>query len=119
MASLSHDDLQSIADYVMPSLPACASDLGFLFGTRHGVPESCEAAHALRQNGMFGRLLVSGGPTGSAPQAEADMIAERTRAVGFLYIPAQTLSYVIDFKKLFSLACLLLIPNLCLISYNN
>lgn len=82
MAVLSNDDIQRIADYVMPSLPPCASDLGFLFGTRHGVPEFCEAAHALWQEGMFSRLLVSGGRTGSAPQAEADVIAERLVALG-------------------------------------
>jgi uncharacterized SAM-binding protein YcdF (DUF218 family) len=78
-----HDrDLQSIAEYIMPSFPACASDLGFLFGTRHGVPEFCAVAHRLWQNGMFSRLLVSGGRTGSLPLAEADVIAERLVALG-------------------------------------
>jgi catechol 2,3-dioxygenase-like lactoylglutathione lyase family enzyme/uncharacterized SAM-binding protein YcdF (DUF218 family) len=75
-------DVQSIADYVMPSFPPRASDLGFLFGTRHGVPEFCEAAHRLWQDGMFSRLLVSGGRTGSSPLAEADMIAERLVGLG-------------------------------------
>jgi uncharacterized SAM-binding protein YcdF (DUF218 family) len=79
---MSHDDLQSIAEYIMPSFPACASDLGFLFGTRHGVTEFCEAAHGLWQNGMFSRLLVSGGRTGSLPLAEADIIAERLIGLG-------------------------------------
>ena len=79
---MSHDDLQRIADYIMPSFPACASDLGFLFGTRHGVPEFCEAAHGLWRNGMFSRLLVSGGRTGSSPLAEADLIAERLVGLG-------------------------------------
>jgi uncharacterized SAM-binding protein YcdF (DUF218 family) len=79
---MSPNDLQSIADYIMPPLPAIASDLGFLFGTRHGVPEFCAVAHELWQNGMFGRLLVSGGRTGSLPLAEADMIAERLVTLG-------------------------------------
>lgn len=79
---MSGDHLQGIAAYVMPSFPACASDLGFLFGTRHGVPEFCEAAHELWQKGMFSRLLVSGGRTGSLPMAEADMIAERLVGLG-------------------------------------
>lgn len=79
---MSNDDLQRIAEYIMPSFPACASDLGFLFGTRHGVPEFCDVAHGLWQNGMFGRLLVSGGRTGSSPRAEADMIAERLVGLG-------------------------------------
>jgi uncharacterized SAM-binding protein YcdF (DUF218 family) len=76
------DDLQRIAEYIMPSLPVCASDLGFLFGTRHGVPEFCQAAYGLWRDGMFGRLLVSGGPTGSSPRAEADVIAERLLRLG-------------------------------------
>lgn len=73
---MSHADLQSIADYVMPSFPARASDLGFLFGIRHGVPEFCEAAYKLWRNGMFSHLLISGGPTRSMPVAEAEVIAE-------------------------------------------
>jgi uncharacterized SAM-binding protein YcdF (DUF218 family) len=79
---MSPDDLQRIADYIMPSFPACVSDLGFLFGTRHGVPEFCEAAHRLWQDGMFSRLLISGGRTGSSLPAEADMIAERLLRLG-------------------------------------
>lgn len=79
---MSHAELQSIADYVMPSFPARASDLGFLFGTRHGVPEFCEAAHKLWRNGMFSRLLISSGRTRSMPLAEAEVIAERLMALG-------------------------------------
>lgn len=75
-------DLERIADYVMPSFPARASDLGFLFGTRHGVAEFCEMAHGLWQDGMFSRLLVSGGRTGNSPLAEADVIAERLVRLG-------------------------------------
>jgi len=80
--SLGSEDLARIAKYVMPSFPACPSDLGFLFGTRQGVPEFCEAAHDLWRQGMFGRLLVSGGLTGSSPFAEADVIAERLVRLG-------------------------------------
>ncbi|HEY0587056.1 MAG TPA: YdcF family protein [Pseudoduganella sp.] len=80
--SLGPDDLARIAEYVMPFWPARASDLGFLFGTRHGVPEFCEAAYELWHKGMFGRLLVSGGLTASSPLAEADVIAERLVGLG-------------------------------------
>lgn len=76
------NDLQRIADYMMPSFPPCPSDLGFLFGTRHGVAEFCAAAHGLWQQGMFARLLISGGRTASSPVAEADLIAERLLALG-------------------------------------
>jgi uncharacterized SAM-binding protein YcdF (DUF218 family) len=79
---MSSDELQRIAAYIMPSLPACASDLGFLFGTRHGVAEFCAVAHRLWQEGIFHRLLISGGRTGSMPVAEADMIAERLVGLG-------------------------------------
>lgn len=79
---MSDDDLQRIGKYVMPSFPACVSDLGFLFGTRHGVTEFCEVARELWDKGMFRRLLVSGGRTGSSPLAEADVIAERLTRLG-------------------------------------
>jgi uncharacterized SAM-binding protein YcdF (DUF218 family) len=79
---VSRNDLQRIADYVMPSFPAIPSDLGFLFGTRHGVPEFCAAAYQLWQDGMFSRLLVSGGLTGRSPVAEAEMIGERLVELG-------------------------------------
>ena len=79
---MSGDDLRRIADYVMPSLPACASDLGFVFGTRHGVTEFCAATQGLWQAGMFSRLLVSGGRTGASPLAEADIIAEQLIGLG-------------------------------------
>ena len=80
--SLGPGDLARIAEYVMPSLPACPSDLGFLFGTRHGVAEFCEAAFGLWRDGMFGHLLISGGPTGTSPLAEADVLAERLVSLG-------------------------------------
>jgi uncharacterized SAM-binding protein YcdF (DUF218 family) len=86
--AMSPAEQQRITDYLMPSLPARPSDLGFLFGTRHGVPEFCEAAHALWCGGMFQRLLISGGCTRSSPLAEADVIAGRLVALG---VPASVL----------------------------
>lgn len=74
--------LQLIADYMMPAFPASSSELGFLFGTRHGVPQFCETAYSLWQDGMFERLLVSGGPTAGHPTAEADVIGERLLQLG-------------------------------------
>lgn len=76
------DTIADIGRYVMPSFPPRPSDLGFLFGTRHGVPEFCDAAVRLWQDGMFRRLLVSGGRTGGAPFAEADVIADRLVGLG-------------------------------------
>jgi len=82
------DDLLRISRYVMPALPAQPSALAFLFGTRHGVDEFCLETYALWQAGMFRHLLVSGGPTGGNPHAEALIIAERLLQLG---IPASIL----------------------------
>jgi uncharacterized SAM-binding protein YcdF (DUF218 family) len=76
-------DLQHIAEYMMPEFPARRSDLGFLFGTRHGVPEFCQAAYALWQQGMFKHLLVSGGQTGDLARVEADIIGDELLKLGF------------------------------------
>lgn len=80
--------LQEIADYIMPSLPPRPSDLGFMFGSRHGVADFCASAHALWQQGMFRRLLISGGRTASSPLAEAEVMAARLEALG---VPAGAL----------------------------
>lgn len=77
-----------IGQYMMPVLPPAQSDLGFLFGTRHGVEAFCQAALALWRQGMFARLLVSGGATGGAPEAEAEVIGARLVALG---MPASVL----------------------------
>jgi uncharacterized SAM-binding protein YcdF (DUF218 family) len=74
--------IDDIGRYVMPSFPPSPSDLGFLFGTRHGVPEFCDAAVRLWRDGMFRRLLVSGGRTGDLPFAEADVIADHLVGLG-------------------------------------
>lgn len=75
-------ELQRIANYMMPAFPPRRSDLGFLFGTRHGVPEFCAAALALWRDGMFGRLLVSGGRTGGLARPEAEIIGEQLVKLG-------------------------------------
>jgi uncharacterized SAM-binding protein YcdF (DUF218 family) len=85
---LNQTDLQRIADYMMPAFPPRRSDLGFLFGTRHGIPEFCKAAYILWQEGMFERLLVSGGRTGDLERAEADIIGDELVKLGF---PKQSL----------------------------
>jgi hypothetical protein len=72
---MSHDDLQSIGKYLMPSFPARASDLGFLFGTRHGARHRRSPAAApplwrerpknpcnnVAETILFG-IFVTGGP---------------------------------------------------------
>lgn len=81
-------DFQLIGDYMMPPFPVQPSDIGFLFGTRHGVEQFCEVACRLWRDGMFGRLLVSGGTTGGQPRAEAGVIAGRLVELG---VPASIL----------------------------
>jgi uncharacterized SAM-binding protein YcdF (DUF218 family) len=75
-------DLDAIAAYIMPELPLLPSDVGFLFGTRHGVEEFCVAAHALWERGMFRVLLISGGVTPGDARPEADVITARLAELG-------------------------------------
>lgn len=76
------DALRLVGAYMMPEVPLLPSDLGFLFGTRHGVEEFCSAAMALWERGMFRTLLVSGGATAGDHEPEADVIARRLQALG-------------------------------------
>ncbi|MFL6672844.1 MAG: YdcF family protein [Massilia sp.] len=71
-----------ISDYVMPDVPMRPSDLGFLFGTRHGVDEFCSVAYSLWRRQMFGKLLVSGGHTPGDSRSEAEVIADRLIQMG-------------------------------------
>ena len=73
---------------MMPAFPPQRSNLGFLFGTRHGVPEFCQTTLTLWQQGMFERLLVSGGPTGALARPEAEVIGEELVRLG---VPASAL----------------------------
>lgn len=79
---MSPDDLRLIAGYMMPEVPLLPSDLGFLFGTRHGVEQFCGATLALWQRGMFHTLLISGGATAGDPEPEAEAIARRLEQLG-------------------------------------
>lgn len=87
-SELTAADLLSIARYVMPPLPLRPAQLGFLFGTRHGVEAFCRETHLLWQRGMFERLLVSGGATAGQATPEAQVIGERLVELG---IPASVL----------------------------
>lgn len=75
-------DLASIGDYMMPEVGEGKADLGFLFGSRHGVEEFCVAAHGLWQRRMFPRLLISGGATRGQQETEANVIARRLVQMG-------------------------------------
>lgn len=75
-------DLKLIADYVMPDVRAHSADVGFLFGTRHGVDEFCVAAHALWERGMFRKLVVSGGCTRGGEESEAKVISDKLVRMG-------------------------------------
>jgi uncharacterized SAM-binding protein YcdF (DUF218 family) len=75
-------DLSAISEYIMPDIPEERADLGFVFGTRHGVEEFCLTAQSLWQRKMFDRLLISGGATRGKGETEADVIAERLVQLG-------------------------------------
>lgn len=85
---MSLDKLRLISEYMMPDVVPVPSDIGFLFGTRHGVDEFCATAYSLWQAQMFGKLLISGGATRGEPRPEAAVIAERLIALG---MPASSL----------------------------
>ena len=80
--------LQQIGRHVMPALPLARCDIGFLFGTRHGVEQFCNEAYALWRRGMFAKLLISGGATAGQTETEADIIGSRLRQLG---IPASAM----------------------------
>lgn len=74
--------LQQIGRHVMPGVPLARCDIGFLFGTRHGVEEFCDEAYGLWRRGMFAKLLISGGATAGQAETEADIIGTRLRQLG-------------------------------------
>lgn len=75
-------DLQLISEYLMPDLPLRRCDIGFMFGTRHGVEEFCEVAHSLWLEQMFGKLLISGGYTRGHDKSEAEVLGDRLVQLG-------------------------------------
>lgn len=79
---MSSDNLRLISEYMMPDVVPAPSDIGFMFGTRHGVDEFCSTAYTLWQARMFGKLLISGGITRGEQRPEAEAIAERLIAMG-------------------------------------
>lgn len=82
------DKLRLISEYMMPDVVPAPSDIGFMFGTRHGVDEFCSTAYSLWQGQMFSKLLISGGATPGEQRPEADVIAERLIEMG---MPAASL----------------------------
>lgn len=82
------EELRLISEYMMPDVAPAPSDIGFMFGTRHGVDEFCVTACSLWQEQMFGKLLISGGSTRDEPRSEAEVIAARLMEMG---MPASSL----------------------------
>ena len=82
------DEALQISAYVMPDIPEGRSDIGLIFGTRHGVEEFCVESYSLWKRGMFNKLLVSGGCTHGEPESEASVIGKRLMELG---MPADAL----------------------------
>lgn len=72
----------------MPDVPEQSADIGFLFGTRHGVEEFCLASHALWERNMFRKLVISGGYTLGGKESEASVIANELVRMG---VPSEAL----------------------------
>lgn len=74
--------LTQISEYVMPDIREERSDVGILFGTRHGVDQFCLETFALWQREMFGKLLITGGCTHDSKESEACIIGSRLVKMG-------------------------------------
>jgi hypothetical protein len=79
---LEPEQIAQISQYLMPDIQEEPSDIGFLFGTRHGIEEFCLASFALWQRRMFEKLLISGGCTRGEPESEASIIGRRLLQMG-------------------------------------
>jgi uncharacterized SAM-binding protein YcdF (DUF218 family) len=78
----SQEELEHIAQYVMPDIPENKADLAVVFGTRHGVESFCSAIHSLWERRMFQKVIITGGRTQGQQEAEANVIAKALTALG-------------------------------------
>lgn len=82
MKSVSAERLADIASYVMPETGVAPTDIGLVFGTRHGVDEFCNETAALWRKGMFPLIVVSGGATLGIARTEAAIMAGKLEDLG-------------------------------------
>lgn len=79
--SLDPELVMAINSYLLVRTDIAPADLGFVFGTRHGVDAFCDEAARLWHEGYFPRLLVTGGATLGCDRPEAsvmrDLLIER------------------------------------------
>lgn len=88
--SIEGPDLYSaINAYLLVRTELKPADLGFVFGTRHGVAEFCDETARLWCEGYFPHVHVTGGVTPGGMRSEAAIIRDGLLARG---IPAQKIS---------------------------
>lgn len=82
MANLDRNLIEAINSYLLVRTELEPADLGFVFGTRHGVEKFCDETARLWHEGYFPRVHVSGGLTPGDTRTEAAIMADMLVARG-------------------------------------
>ena len=69
--------IDAINRYLLVNTEIEPADLGFVFGTRHGVEEFCRETARLWHDGYFHHVLVTGGVTLDESQSEANILRSK------------------------------------------
>ncbi|MBV1886484.1 MAG: YdcF family protein [Parvibaculaceae bacterium] len=80
--TISKLELERIGRYVLVETPIQMADIGFVFGTRHGVDEFVREIVRCWWLGYFSKLVVTGGVTPGGHRSEAIEIGERLLELG-------------------------------------
>ena len=75
MAKLDQKLIDAINSYLLVRTELEPADLGFVFGTRHGVEKFCDETARLWHEGYFPRVHVTGGLTPGDTRTEAAVMA--------------------------------------------
>ena len=79
---LSDEEIARITAEQLISTPIKPADLLFVFGTRHGVGETVDAALDLWRRGFFRHAIVSGGMMPGDTRTECEVIKQAMVAGG-------------------------------------
>lgn len=71
-----HELVEAINRYLLVRTEVAPADLGFVFGTRHGVREFCDETARLWHEGYFPYIHITGGVTPGDTRTEAAVIRD-------------------------------------------
>lgn len=74
------DLFAAINAYLLVRTEIMPADLGFVFGTRHGIAEFCDETARLWHEGYFPHILVTGGLTPGDTRTEAAVMRDELAA---------------------------------------